>query len=159
MSTIGVGEGVATNVKHLVDARTSAEVAKVNRARAWWANPIVLGSVVSVAVGLLASPRSANTTATARLFGHNLVVAHGEASPFALMVMFFVVFWMPGWAIVNAATTPKTTFSSLGRSKGRWVASMVVLFLIGDASLVLVPMYYLLRVRPQLIGEQEATHR
>ena len=146
------------NETKLVGIRASAEVAKENRPRSWWANPVVLGSVVSAAVGLLVSPRSANTTASARLFGHNLVVAHGGTSTFALMVMFFVGFWVPGWAIVNAIRTPKSTFASLGRSKARWVASMVILFLIGDASLVLVPIYYLLRVRPQLIGEQEATH-
>jgi len=147
------------NETKLVDIGASEEVAKENRARAWWANPVVLGSVVSAAVGLLLSPRSANTTATARLFGHHVVVAHGGATTFALMVMFFIGFWVPGWAIVNAIRTPNSTFAAVGRSKGRWVASMVILFLIGDASLVLVPIYYLLRVRPKLIGEQEATHR
>ncbi len=143
----------------LVDIGASAEVAKENRVRAWWANPIVVGSVVSVAVGLLLSPRSAATTATTRLFGHHVVVAHGGATTFALMVMFFIELWVPGWAIVSAIRTPKSTFAALGRSKGRWVASMVILFLIGDASLVLVPIYYLLRVRPQVTGEQAVARR
>jgi len=147
------------NEAKLVGIGASADVAKKNRARAWWANPVVIGSVVSAAVGLLLSPRSANTTETARLFGHHFVVAHGGATTFALMVMFFIGIWVPGWAIVNAIRTPKSTFASLGRSKAKWVGSMVILFLIGDASLVLVPIYYLLRVRPQLISEQEATHR
>ncbi|NNN02966.1 MAG: hypothetical protein HKL87_03100 [Acidimicrobiaceae bacterium] len=145
--------------QQLANTKTSAEVAGENRPRAWWANPVVLGSVTSAAIGLMVSPRSANTTVSARLFGHNLVVAHGGASTFALMVMFFVGFWVPGWAIVNAIRTPKSTFASLGRSKARWVASMVILFVIGDASLVLVPIYYLLRVRPQLISDQEAKQR
>jgi hypothetical protein len=34
---------------------------------------------------------------------------------------------------------------------------MVILFLIGDASFLLVPIYYLLRVRPQLNREQAGT--
>jgi len=146
------------NETKLVGIEASAAVAKEKPAGAWWASPVVLGSVASAAVGLLLFPRSANTTVTARLFGRHFVVAHGGATPFAFMVMFFIGFWVPGWAIVNAIRTPKSTFLALGRSKGRWIASMVILLLIGDASLVLVPIYYLLRVRPRLIGAQEAAH-
>ena len=146
------------NVTESVDSGAAAELGKGGRSGAWWVHPAVVGSVVSTAGGLLLAPRSAHTSATARILGHHVVVAHGGATAVAFMVMFFIGIWVPGWAVVNAIRTPKATFASLGRSRSRWVASMVIVFLIGDASLVLVPIYYLVRVRARLIGEQRATH-
>lgn len=115
-----------------------------------WAIPIVLGIVASVALGLLLDSGSQNTTASMRLFGHHFVVAHGGSTTIALALMFFIGLWLPGWSLINAIRTPKSVFRSIGRSKVLWVVALVIVFLVADASLVLVSLYYLLRVRPQL---------
>lgn len=137
-----------------VETGLGPQVIKVSHAPTWQPSPVVLGSIVSVIVGLLVSPRSAGTTIYVRLLDHHVVVAHGAMTPFAFMVTFFFGLWVPGWAILSAIRTPKSTFASAGRSKTRWVAFMVVVVLIGDAALWLMPIYYLVRVRTQLAAEQ-----
>ena len=132
----------------------STEAGKKKRAT-WWSIPVVLGIIVVATVGLsIPIHTGSNTTVSIRLFGHHFVVAHGGVSAtIALIVLLLIGISLPGWAIIHASRTPKSTFSSLHRSKGRWVASMVILFLIGDVSLLIVPLYYLIRVRPQLNRE------
>ena len=141
--TQSVGNGVDT------------EVVKKKQALVWRAIPLVLGAVAIVALGLVLGLHAANTTVWVRFLGHHFVVARGgipaTIAPIALLLAGILI---PASAIINATRTPKSTFTSLGRSKGRWVASMIILFLIGDASFLLVPIYYLLRVRPQLNREQ-----
>ena len=136
-----------------VETGLGPQVIKMSHAPTWQSSPVVLGSIVSVIVGLLVSPRSPGTTEFVRLFDHHFVVAHGAMTPFAFMVTFFIGLWVPGWAILSAIRTPKSTFASVGRSKNRWVTFMVVAVLLGDAALWLVPIYYLVRVRSQLAAQ------
>jgi len=135
----------------------NTEVAKKNQAPFWRAIPVVLGVVAIVALGLLLGLHPGNTTVSVRFLGHHFVVARGGVpgvlAPIGLLLVGILI---PAWAIIDAMRTPKSIFTSLGRSKGRWVASMIILFLIGDVSLLLVPIYYLLRVRPQLNRKQAA---
>lgn len=142
------------NKERLVETGLGPQVIRVGHAPTWQSSPVVLGSIVSVVIGLLVSPRSPGTTEFVRLLDHHFVVAHGAMTPFAFMVTFFIGVWVPGWAIFNSIRTPKTTFASAGRSKSRWVGFLVVVVLIGDAALWLVPIYYLVRVRSQLAAEQ-----
>ena len=137
-----------------VETGLGPQVIKVSHATTWQSSPVLVGSIVSVVVGLLVSPRSAGTAEFVRLLDHYFFVAHGAMTPFAFMVTFFIGVWVPGWAIFNSIRTPKSTFASVGRSRSRWVAFMVIVVLIGDASLWLVPIYFLVRVRPQLAAEQ-----
>ncbi|MBW4078095.1 MAG: hypothetical protein HIU84_06235 [Acidobacteria bacterium] len=134
--------------------QVNPEAGKKKRAT-WWSIPVVLGIIVIATVGLLIPLHTgSNTTVSIRLFGQHVVVAHGGVSAtIALIVLLLIGISLPGWALIHASRTPKSTFTSLDRSKGRWVASMVILFLIGDASLLIVPLYYLIRVRPQLNRE------
>lgn len=141
-----------------VNSGAKAELAVLTRTGKWCSRSALLGVIASAVVACLLLPRSAGTTATARIFNHHFVVAHGSATAFAFMVMFVIGIWVPGWAIVDAIRTPRSAFESRGRSKSRWVTSMVILLLIGDASLLLVPIYFLMRVRPQLISGREVTH-
>ncbi len=136
------------------------EVVKKKETPVWRAVPFVLGVVAIVAVGLFIGLRPpGSSTVSVRLLGHHFVVAHGGLSArITLILLLLVGILLPAWAIIHVTRTPKSTFTSLGRSKGRWVASMIVLFLIGDASFLLVPIYYLLRVRPQLNREQAGEH-
>ena len=101
---------------------------------------LVLGDVAIVALGLVLGPHPASTIVSVRFVGHHFVVARGgipaTIAPIALLLVGILI---PAWAIINAMRTPTSTFSSLGRSKGRWVASMIILFFIGDASFLLVP--------------------
>ena len=141
------------NKERLVETGLGPQVIRVGHVPTWQSSPVVLGSFVSVVVGLLVSPRSPGTTEFVRLFDHHFVVAHGAMTPFAFMVTFFIGLWVPGWAILSAIRTPKSTFASVGRSKNRWVTFMVVAVLLGDAALWLVPIYYLVRVRSQLAAQ------
>ncbi len=142
------------NKERLVETGLGPQVIRVGHAPTWQSSPVVLGSIVSVVIGLLVSPRSPGTTEFVRLLDHHFVVAHGAMTPFAFMVTFFIGVWVPGWAIFNSIRTPKTTFASAGRSKSRWVGFLVLVVLIGDAALWLVPICYLVRVRSQLAAEQ-----
>jgi len=130
----------------------SPQDGKKNLAPVWRSVPVVLGVVALVAVGFLTGLHPAgHSIVSVRLLGHDVVVARGGLSSiFTLIPLVLVGVMLPAWAIIHATRTPKHTFTSLGRSKGRWVASMIIVFLIGDASLLLLPLYYLIRVRPQL---------
>jgi hypothetical protein len=129
----------------------NTQIVTKHKAPLWRAIPVVLGIVAIVVVGLLIVPSSANTTVWIHFLGRRFVVARGGApATIAPIFLLLIAILIPAWAIINAVRTPKSTFTSLGRSKGRWVVSMIILFLIGDVSLLLVPIYYLVRVRPQL---------
>ena len=124
----------------------------------WWSIPVVLGIVVIATVGLLIGLHPAgNSTVWIRFLGHHVVVARGGVvATIAPIVFLLVGILLPAWAIIHASRTPKSAFTSLGRHKGRWVASMIILFLVGDASFLLLPIYYLVRVRP-LLNRKQAT--
>ena len=156
MGRVGVDRGDAMNETQSVGNGVDTEVVvKKRHAHVWRAIPLVLGVVAIVALGLVLGLHPANMMVSVRFLGHHFVVARGgipaTVAPIALLLVGILI---PASAIINALRTPKSTFTSLGRSKGRWVASMIILFLIGDASFLLVPIYYLLRVRPQLNREQ-----
>ena len=131
----------------------NTEAGKKNQAvTVWRFIPVVLGVVVIATLGLLIAPHpTGNSTVWIQFLGHHFVVARGGIfATIAPIVLLLVGILLPAWAIIHASRTPKSAFASLGRSKGRWVASMIVLFLVGDASFLLLPIYYLIRVRPQL---------
>ena len=127
------------------------EEVEKNQAFVWRILPLALGIIAIVAIGLLVGLHSASTTVSVRFLGRHFVVARGGAPGVIVPIVLLIIgILIPASAIISAIRTPKSTFASLGRSKGRWVTSMIILFLIGDISLLLVPTYYLLRVRPQL---------
>lgn len=121
----------------------------------WRFIPVVLGAVVTATLGLLIAPHStADSTVWIRFLGHHVVVARGAFATIAPVLLLPIGILLPAWAIIHASRTPKSTFTSLGRSKGRWVVSMIVVFLVGDAAFLLLPIYYLIRIRPQLHRNQ-----
>ena len=158
MGRVGVDRGATMNETQSTGNRVNTEVVEKKHTPGWRAMPAVLGVLVIVAAGVVIGLRPAHTgstTVSVLLLGHHYVVARGgiSATVASILLLLFAVF-IPAWAIINAIRTPKSTFTSFGRSKGRWVVSMIILFFIGDASFLLVPIYYLLRVRPQLNREQ-----
>ncbi|MBW4078399.1 MAG: hypothetical protein HIU84_07815 [Acidobacteria bacterium] len=145
------------NEKFSAGIGVDTEAIKTHQSPIWRNTYVVLGIVAIVAFGLLITTRSTNPTVWVRLLGHHFELARGGIpATIAPTVLLLIGVVIPAWAIINAMRTPKGTFASLGRSKSRWVVSMIILFLIGDASLLLVPIYYLLRVRPQLNRVQAA---
>src|ERR1035437_2686064 len=112
---------------------------KNQAATVWWSIPVVLGVVVIATVGLLIGLHPAgNSTVWIRFLGHHVVVARGGIfATIVPIVLLLVGILLPAWAIIHASRTPKSAFTSFGRSKGRWVASMIILFLVGDASFLL----------------------
>ena len=136
------------------------EVVNEKEMPVWRFVPVVLAVTVTAAIGLLLGIRPPGSSiVSVRLLDHHLIVARGGIpAVLALMALLVIGILMPAWAIINCIGTPKSTFTSLGRSKGRWVVSMIVVFFIGDVSLLLVPIYYLWRIRPQLSHERANAH-
>lgn len=117
----------------------------------WRFMPAALGVVVIATLGLLMAPHSTtDSTVWIQFLGHHVVVARNALAPIAPVVLLPIGILLPAWAIIHASRTPKSAFTSLGRSKGRWVVSMIVLFLVGDAAFLLLPIYYLIKIRPRL---------
>jgi hypothetical protein len=132
----------------------STEVVKKIHTPLWRATPL-FGGIIAVVGGLLIGSPSANTTVWVRFLGHRLVVTHGGAlASITPMVLLYIGIVIPVWALINAVSTPRSTFFSIGRSKGKWVAMLFIVLLIGDVSLLPVPIYYLCRVRSQLNRDQ-----
>jgi hypothetical protein len=136
----------------------NTEEDKKNQVPVWRSIPVVLGVAVIATAGLLTGLHSGgNSTVWIRFLGHHFIVARGGVfATIAPIVLLLVGILVTAWAIIEAFRTPKSAFTSLGRSKGRWVASLVILFLVGDAAFLLLPIYYLIRVRPQLNHNQAA---
>jgi hypothetical protein len=128
-----------------------AEEDKKNKAPLWTV-PVVFGVGVIATLGLLIGMHpTGDSTVWIRLFGHHIVVAHGGSfSTIAEIALLPLAIMLPAWALIHASRTPKSAFTSLGRSKGRWIVLMIIVFIAGDASLLLIPIYYVIRVRPQL---------
>jgi hypothetical protein len=94
---------------------------------------------------------TAISTLAIRIFWFHVTLLHGAGLPSLIAVVLVVVAVVfPAWAIGHAVGTPESTFNSLGRSKGRWIGWMVALFVLGDISGLLLAIYYLVRVRPQI---------
>ena len=130
---------------------------KKNQAATIWSSiPVVLGVVVIATVGLLIAPQpTGNSIVWIRFLGHHVIVARGGVfATITPIVLLLVGLLLPAWAIIHASRTPKSAFTSLGRSKGRWIVSLIILFLVGGASFLLLPIYYLIRIRPQLHRKQ-----
>ena len=139
------------NVVPLAHNATDMEVNKKHKATVSRLAALVLGIVAIIAVGLLVTSPGSNTTVWVHFLGRRLVVAHGGVpATVAPVLLLLVGVLIPAGALINAVRTPRSAFNAIGRSKVRWIVSMLVLFLIGDASFLIVPLYYLLRVRPQL---------
>jgi fumarate reductase subunit D len=134
----------------------AAQAVKKNQTPIWWFVVAVLGMVVIAIAGLLIGLHPAgNSTVWIRFLGYHVVVARGGVvAAVAPIVLLPIAILLPAWAVIDASRTSKSTFTSIGRSKGRWVVMMVIVFLVGDASLLLLPIYYLIRVRPQLNRKQ-----
>lgn len=95
------------------------------------------------------------TTFWFRIFGHRVDFLHGGSLvTVTFLALVVVVALLPVWAIGHAFMTQKSVFTSLGRSKVRWIVSMIALFLLGDLSVLLLAAFYLIRVRPQLDAGQ-----
>jgi hypothetical protein len=138
----------------------NTEAGKKNQAATVWRFiPVVLGVVVIATLGLLIAPHpTGNSTVWIQFLGHHFVVARGGIfATIAPIVLLPILILLPAWAIIDASRTPKSAFTSLGRSKGRWVVSMIILFFVGDVSVLLLPIYYLIRIRPQLQRKQATT--
>ena len=96
------------------------------------------------------------TTFWFRLFGFHVAFRQGgmfAIIAFVALIVMGIIF--PVWAIGHAFIIPKSVFRSLGRSKVRWIGSMIALFLLGDLSVLLLAVYYLVRIRPQLDEVQD----
>lgn len=93
-----------------------------------------------------------------RIFGHHIDFAqNGSYATIAFHALIVIGIVFPVWAIGHAIVTPKSAFRSLGKSKGRWIGVMIVLFLLGDLSVLLPAIYYLIRILPQLdVSEHES---
>lgn len=103
-------------------------------------------------------PAIANSTFALRIFWFHVTLMHGVTAPTLLVVAsVLVAVIFPAWAIGHAVGTPKAVFASLGKSKGRWIGWMVALFLLGDFSSLILALYYLIRIRPQLRRAQLVT--
>lgn len=86
-----------------------------------------------------------------RIFWFHATLVHNATFPTLVVVtLVLVAVVFPAWAIGHAVGTSSATFMAIGRSKARWIGWMIALFLSGDFSSLLVALYYLLRVRPQL---------
>ena len=86
----------------------------------------------------------ADSTIALRILWFHVTLLHGQSTPTLLaLALIAVAVIIPAWAIGNAVGTPSGTFTAIGRSKGKWIGWMVALFL-------LVAVYYLMRVRPQI---------
>jgi len=102
-------------------------------------------------------PTIASSTYWFRIFGHRVVFEHGGSyATIAFLALIVIGIVFPVWAIGHAIVTPKSAFQSLGKSKGRWIGTMIVLFLLGDLSVLLPAIYYLIRIRSHLnVSEHE----
>ena len=140
------------NSTKLADSGMPADVVKKDRGRLWRVAPLALCIGAIIAIGLLVEPTiSSTTTVWVHFLGRRFVVARGGIpSVIAPIVLLLFAVFIPGWALINAVRTPQSSFTALGRRRSRWVAALALLFLIPDASFLVVPIYYLLRVRPQL---------
>jgi hypothetical protein len=93
----------------------------------------------------------ADSTIALRILWFHVTLLHGQSTPTLLaLALIAVAVIIPAWAIGNAVGTPSGTFTAIGRSKGKWIGWMVALFLFGDFLSLLVAVYYLMRVRPQI---------
>jgi hypothetical protein len=94
---------------------------------------------------------TAVSTIAIRILWFHVTLLHGQSPPTLVAIaLVSVAVIAPAWAIGHAVGTPNATFTSIGRSKARWIGWMLALFLIGDFLSLLVAVYYLLRVRPQI---------
>lgn len=91
------------------------------------------------------------STISLRVLWFHVTLLHGQSPPTLVsVVLVSVAIVVPAWAIGHAVGTPSANFTTIGRSKFRWIGWMVALFLLGDFLSLLVAIYYLIRVRPQL---------
>lgn len=98
------------------------------------------------------------STISIRILWFHVTLLHGGSPPTLVVVaLVLVAVVFPAWAIGHAVGTPQSTFASIGRSKSRWIGWMLVLFLIGDFTSLLLAVYYLLRIRPELHRSSTAT--
>ena len=91
------------------------------------------------------------STLTVRVLLLHLTVARGGTVVGVIVLLLVVVAVVASaWAIGHAVGTPERAFHAIGRSKWRWVVTMVVLLAAGDVTAMVVALYYLTRVRARL---------
>lgn len=96
----------------------------------------------------------ADSTIALRILWFHVTLLHGQSTPTLVAIaLIAVAVIIPAWAIGNAVGTPSATFAAIGRSKGKWIGWMIALFLFGDFLSLLVAVYYLINVRPQIRRE------
>ena len=102
------------------------------------------------------------STLTVRVLLLHLTIARGGTIVGVIGSLLVVVAVVASaWAMGHAVGTPERVFHSIGRSKWRWVVAMVVLLAAGDATALVVALYYLTRVRPRLndvVGARPTSH-
>jgi ribose/xylose/arabinose/galactoside ABC-type transport system permease subunit len=77
----------------------------------------------------------------AMIFGPDIIV---------VLLMLFIFWGIPIWAIVDAATQTPTAFKAAGSSKTLWI-SLIVIFMIFFAPIaIILALVYLLSVRPRV---------
>ncbi len=90
------------------------------------------------------------TSLSVRVFGETLSFTGGEYLGLLGSLLIATTLVTLAWALASVVGTPSATFAQLGRRKWRWVAALVVLASMGDATAALVALYYLIRVRPRV---------
>ena len=81
---------------------------------------------------------------------HVTVITGGGAVATTGSVLVAVIVVVLAWAFGHLVGTPAWAFADVGRAKWHWVLAMTLLFLATDTTIVIVALYYLVRVRPRL---------
>lgn len=154
MSTVGAPGGIAMNQTHLTGSALTPKADKKNPTSTWWLVQVVVGLAATFLIGL---HPVGGTTVWIRFLGYHVIVARGgELVVVAIIAVLLTSILLPACAIIHAIRTPKSTFTLCGRSKSRWVVSMIILFMVGDIAFLLLPIYYLMRIRLQMNRNQAA---
>ncbi len=103
---------------------------------------------------------AADSTLGIRILWFHIDLYHGgDLASLLTVVLVLVAVGLPIWAIASAIGTPRATFTALGRKKSRWVGWMITMFLLGDAFGLILAIYYLVNIKPQLhsgIGRKQS---
>ena len=74
-------------------------------------------------------------------------------------VLVVVALVVLAWALGHAVGTPAWAYAEVGRTKWHWVLAMTALTLANDTTVVILALYFLIRVRPCLNDEMRQRHR
>jgi len=107
----------------------------------------IVGAAALVMTFLPAS--GTNLTVWVTFLGERYVVGRGsDASVMALLVIASAL--VPFGAFFAAVRVSSAAYAAVGRSKVRWAVALAGLLIVKDLSVVIVAVYFLLRVFPSL---------